>query len=94
MPNREYMTEFYTVWCPELDIGEDEGKRFNAWKYTAVGAVIAWMEQHEISAAEFPVGAGQLERIVYARLNHDGLALRYRVSGESSPLYYAREERA
>lgn len=76
------------VWCPDYDECEHDAKQMSS--ADPATAAEEWAEREDWMSAEYQIVGGQDAPIVYVR-SPDGTVTRFRVTGESVPVYQAVE---
>ena len=78
----------YWVWCPEYGESEDDAIKIEA--YDADEAATEWAAKRDIASAEYSIVGGK-DAIVFVKNCSTGEVLRFCMSGEPVPQYYAHE---
>ncbi|WP_291784457.1 hypothetical protein [Luteibacter sp.] len=79
----------YRVWCPERGSTKEDGMRVDA--FSPESAAVKWAERDDADSADYLIVRGNDATVLVAE-DHDGAQEhRFTVSGESCPVYRARQ---
>jgi len=79
----------YRVWCPARGSTKEDGMRVDA--FSPESAAVKWAERDDADSADYLIVRGNDATVLVAE-DHDGAPEhRFTVSGESCPVYRARQ---
>ena len=79
----------WRVWCPDRGATKEDGRKVFA--HSAEAAAVEWAEWDDASSADYTIVGGTPADVVVAEDRDGAPEHRFTVSGESSPVYRARE---
>lgn len=79
----------YLVWYPDRGGSREDGRRVRS--HSPEGAAIAWAQWDDARSADYTIVGGQPAEIVVAEDRHGSPEYLFTVTGESCPVYTARE---
>ena len=80
---------WWWVWCPERDQCKEDGKRVVATY--AEAAAVKWAERDDADSADYSIVGGNDATVMVAEDRDGAPEQRFTVSGESCPVYRARQ---
>lgn len=78
----------FIVWCPDLGSTQEDGDRIKA--LDAEFAAEKWAQIDDAYSAEYAIVGGQEREVVVVEDREGAQELRFKVTGEAVPQYYAR----
>ena len=78
----------FIVWCPDLGSTQEDGDRIQA--SDAEIAAEKWAHMDDAYSAEYAIVGGQEREVIVVEDRKGAQELRFKVTGEAVPQYYAR----
>lgn len=80
---------WWHVWCPER--GQEKGDTRMVVSHSAEAAARTWAERDDAESADYSIVGGTPAEVVVAEDRDGAPEHRFTVSGESCPVYHARQ---